>query len=82
MPTVSVLERNFLKFISANAPRQHELRRAYTSKFIETMQEKGLAARVKGKWRLTQDGEDAILQRPEIRRAHSMGAPVIVPEVS
>lgn len=81
MPTVSVLERNFLKFISANTPRQHELRWVYTAKFIETMQEKGLAARVGGKWRLTQDGEDAILQRPEIRRAHSMGDPVIVPEV-
>lgn len=74
MPTVSVQEREFLKFVMNNTPTNRELRAKYSSKMVETMVEKALVSKTNGHWRLSLTGQEALKQRPEIRRAFSQKA--------
>lgn len=69
MPTVSIAEREFLKFVMNEMPGNKQLRGQYSAKMIETMEEKALISKTKGRWRLTLTGQEALKQRPEIRRA-------------
>lgn len=72
MPTISVGERQMLKFISENTPTNGELRKHFTAKFIQALEEKRLITKVNRAWRLTPTGQEALTkQRPEIRRAHA-----------
>ena len=71
MPTVSILEREFLKLVMSNTPTNAELRKHYSAKMIQAMQEKALIAKTNGHYRLSLTGQEALKQRPEIRRAHA-----------